>query len=86
MEMYKSYWESNDDKSAEWRDGLMKWHNKRSRDILVTIVESDFGNRVQKLRIDAGTEGQENTLASLMRMMSLFLKFAGTANFALQTY
>lgn len=78
MEEFTSCWESNDDTSVEW-------HNKRSHDILVTIVESDFGNRVQKLRIDAATEGQADTSVSLMGVISLFLNFSSAAHFSPQT-
>lgn len=64
-DIFLSYcWESNEDESVEWREGLINWHNKRSRDILVTIMESDFGDRVKKLRIDAGPVGQKDTLTS----------------------
>jgi hypothetical protein len=41
-------------------DKLAMWHNQRSRNILTTIVESDFGNRIQKLRIYAAYSGSGN--------------------------
>jgi hypothetical protein len=59
---YRSWCESTDE-FVKGRDELIKWHNKRSRDILTTIVESDFGNRIQKLKIYAGSDDQTDTLA-----------------------
>jgi hypothetical protein len=78
--MCGNYWDQ-DDESVKWHDELMKWHNKRSRDILITIVESDFGNRIQKLRIYAS---QTDTLGLQMGVCALrFNEF--TAHFNLQT-
>jgi hypothetical protein len=75
--MYSGY-ESDD------ADELMKWHNKRSHDILITIVESDFGNRIQKLRIYAGSDGQTDTSGLQMGALYFFhLKF--TPHFNMQT-
>jgi hypothetical protein len=63
-----NHWDP-DDESVKWHDELMKWHNKRSHDILITIVESDFGNRIQKLRIYAG---QTDTLGLQMGVCFAF--------------
>jgi hypothetical protein len=41
-------------------DELVMWHNRRSHDILTTIVESDFGKRIQKLRVYAACSRSEN--------------------------
>src|ERR1700691_615469 len=41
-------------------DELVMWHNRRSSDILMAIVESDFGKRIQKLRVYAACSGSEN--------------------------
>jgi hypothetical protein len=67
MYMYSGY-ESDDE-----RDELMKWHNKRSHDILITIMESDFGNRIQKLRIYAGSDGQTDTSGLQMGVLYFFI-------------
>jgi hypothetical protein len=61
-DMYRSWYESTDE-FVKGREELIKWHNKRSRDILTTIVESDFGNRIQKLKIYAGSDDETDTLA-----------------------
>ena len=75
--MYSGY-ESDDE-----HDEVMKWHNKRSHDILITIMESDFGNRIQKLRIYAGS-GQSDTSGLQMGALYFFiLKFA--PHFIMQT-
>jgi hypothetical protein len=62
MGMYGSCKEGSDE-YVEWHDELLRWHNKRSRDILIAIVESGFGNRIKKLRIYAGPDG---TLAGVV--------------------
>lgn len=72
-DMYRSCCESNDE-WLKWHDELVKWHNKRSCDILMTIMRSDFGNRIQKLRIYAGSDGQTDTLALQIGVVCFFQK------------
>lgn len=69
--------------SDDERDELMKWLNRRSRDILITIMESKLGNRIQELRIHIGSEGQTDTSGLQMdAVYSFILKF--TLHFDMQ--
>jgi hypothetical protein len=51
---------------SENDDELVAWHNQRSHDILETIVESDFGKRVQKLIIYAACSGMTGNHAEVL--------------------